>query len=226
MRLSEKVVPGVAAIAAAAMLLAQYMIWIWSPVEVNMGLIQKVFYVHVSLAWWGFCSFFLVFAASARHLLTKGESSHQMAGAAAETGVLFSGLVLLTGIAWAKASWNTWWTWDPRLSTALVMWFIYSGYLLLRRMDPREERLRTAAAVLGVVAFLDVPLVFLSARMWRSVHPSVIASREGGLPQSMAVTLGICLLAFGLIWGFLVFIRYRQLQAGSRLVSLLMRERD
>lgn len=209
------------ALTALLMLGSQYAIWIWSPVEATMGMIQKIFYTHVALAWWGFVCFFLVFVFSALYLLRGRERDHLLAGAAGEIGVLFSGLVLLTGMAWAKASWNTWWTWDPRLSTALVMWFVYSGYLLVRHLDPAEAKIRTAAAVLGIVAFLDVPLVFLSARMWRSAHPSVVASREGGLPEAMAVTLVISLLAWGALFGLLFWLRTRQLEIKQRLAALL-----
>lgn len=210
-----------AGLAGLLMLASQYAIWIWSPVEAQMGLIQKIFYTHVALAWWGFVCFFLVFVFSALYLLRRREMYHLLAGAAGEIGVLFSGLVLLTGMAWAKASWNTWWTWDPRLSTALVMWFVYSGYLLVRHMDPAEAKMKTAAAVLGIVAFLDVPLVFFSARMWRSAHPSVIASREGGLPDSMAITLVLSLLAWGALCGLMLWLRSRQLEIKHRLAVLL-----
>ncbi len=209
---------------ALLMLLSQYAIWVWSPVESQMGIIQKIFYTHVALAWWGFFSFFLVFVFSVSYLLRRREIYHLLAGAAAEVGVLFTGLVLLTGIAWARASWNTWWTWDPRLSTALVMWFVYSGYLLVRHLDPAQAKIKTASAVLGIVAFLDVPLVFLSARMWRSVHPSVIASREGGLPESMAVTLTLSLLAWGALSGLLLWLRSGQLDLKHRIAAQLWAE--
>ena len=213
------------ALAAGLMLLSQYMIWIWVPEEAQMGAIQKIFYTHVSLAWWGLVCFFLVFVFSICYLLRREEEYHLLAGAAAEIGVLFSGLVLLTGIAWAKASWNTWWTWDPRLSTALVMWFVYSGYLLVRHLDPAEAKVKAAAAVLGIVAFLDVPLVFYSARMWRSVHPSVIASREGGMPETMAVTLVVSLLAWGVLCGLVLWVRFSQLEAKHRIAALLWWDR-
>ena len=211
-----------AAVATALLMLAsQYMIWVWSPVEAQMGIIQKIFYTHVALAWWGFVFFFLVFVLSVLYLVTGRERYHLLAGAAGEIGVLFSGLVLLTGMAWAKASWNTWWTWDPRLSTALVMWFVYSAYLLVRHIDPAEARMKTVAAVLGIVAFLDVPLVFFSARMWRSAHPSVVASRGGGLPESMAVTLAVSLLAWGALCGLMFWLRSGQLEAKNRISELL-----
>jgi heme exporter protein C len=104
------------------------------------------------------------------------------------------------------------------------MWFVYSGYLLVRHLDPAGGKIKTAAAVLGIVAFLDVPLVFFSARLWRSVHPSVVASREGGLPESMAITLLLSLLAWGALCGLLLWLRSGQLELKHRLAALLWAE--
>jgi len=188
-----------------------------------MGVVQKIFYIHLPLAWWGFVSFFLVFAASCAYLWQKREKFDIVAQAAAEIGVLFTTLVLATGMLWARASWNTWWTWDPRLSTALVLWFIYAGYLVLRGTDAGGEKRKTLSAVLGVVGFLDVPLVFLSARFMRSIHPAVFASREGGLPPEMWVAVLVSLAAWGLLFGALLLARFEQLRSRSRIDALIAR---
>lgn len=205
---------------ALLMGISQWMIWVYAPVERTMGLAQKIFYLHLPLAWWAFFCFFLVFLASLLFLIYKKQEHDLLAGAAAEVGVLFSTLVLLTGITWAKASWNTWWTWDPRLTTALVMWFVYCGYLILRSSDLGGDRRRSICAVVGIVAFLDVPLVFVSARMWRSIHPAVFASREGGLPQEMLLTVLVCLLAWAALFLWLVWLRYIQLKAAARIEQI------
>ena len=191
---------------------AQAMIWFYAPEEQTMGLVQKIFYIHVPLAWWGFVAFFLVFLGSLGYLWKKNPSFDIMARAAAEIGVLFFTLVLLTGIIWARASWNTWWTWDPRLSTALVMWFMYCGYLVLRSASLDTHRLKVLCAVLGLVAFLDVPLVFVSARLWRSIHPAVFASKGGGLPPEMGLTVGVNVLVWGGLFVLLVMVRFSQLR--------------
>jgi len=94
-------------------------------------------------------------------------------------------LALVSGSIWGRAAWNVWWTWDPRLTTTLIMWFVYAGYLVLRGAGMAGERRAMVCAVLGVVAFLDVPLVFYSARIWRSVHPAVLASQGGGMEPEM-----------------------------------------
>jgi heme exporter protein C len=210
-----------AASAAATLAASQWCIWVYAPVERSMGIVQKIFYFHLPLAWWGFVAFFLVFAASCAYLWQKREKFDIVAQAAAELGVLFTTLVLVTGVLWARASWNTWWTWDPRLSTALVLWFIYAGYLVLREADLGGEKRRTLCAVLGIVGFLDVPLVFLSARFMRSIHPAVFASREGGLPLEMWIAVFVSLAAWGLLFGALLLVRFEQLRNVSRIDALI-----
>lgn len=213
-------------IALAAVLcaaLAQYAIWFYAPVERTMGLVQKIFYTHLPMAWWSFVSFFVVFVASIRYLSRGRAQDARLAGAAAELGVLFSGLALVTGMCWARPIWNVWWTWDPRLTTTLVMWFIYAAYLLLRASDIGGSRKPTVLAVLGVVAFLDVPLVFISARYWRSVHPAVFGAPDGGLEPEMWVAALANLLAMGCLWLALLLVRTRQLAARAAVAALVRR---
>ena len=170
----------------AALAVCQWLIFFYAPVEAQLGLMQKVFYTHLPLAW----------------------------------------LALVTGMIWARRSWGVWWTWDPRLTTTLVMWFIYAGYLVLRGLDLPPQRKRMICAVVGVVAFLDVPLVFLSARLWRSIHPAVFASKGGGLEPEMKLTAIACVAAMGLFWAGLVWLRTRQLGLRDRLDSLRLQAED
>ena len=146
----------------------QWLIYVYAPEEATLGLIQKIFYIHLPLAWWALISFFTVFLASIAYLLRRAPGADRLCAAAAEVGVLLSGLALVTGMLWARKSWGVWWTWDPRLTTTLIMWFVYAGYLVLRGLDLPPQRKSLVCAVVGVVAFLDVPLVFISARIWRS----------------------------------------------------------
>jgi heme exporter protein C len=214
-----------AVLAALALCAAQWFIWVHAPVEATLGLIQKIFYVHMPLAGWSMVSFLVCFLASAGYLWRRRPALDLLAGASAEIGVVFSGLALVTGSLWARASWNVWWTWDPRLTTTLIMWFVYAAYLSLRASALPAERKSLAAAVLGVVAFLDVPLVFLSARMWRSIHPAVLASQGGGLEPEMLTTLFFCLGAVGLLWLWLVLFRARQLAAAARIEAAMVFDR-
>lgn len=214
--------PQILALAGGAALAAcQWLIWVYAPQEATLGLMQKVFYLHLPLAWWALFSFFLVFAGSIAVLARRSAAADRLCAAAAEAGVLFSGLALVTGMIWARRSWGVWWTWDPRLATTLVMFFVYAGYLLLRGLDMDAGRRRLVSAVAGVAAFLDVPLVFVSARIWRSIHPAVFASRGGGLEPEMKLTAVACVAAMGLLWAAIVWLRARQLAQADRLEALL-----
>ncbi|MEG2173515.1 MAG: cytochrome c biogenesis protein CcsA, partial [Desulfovibrionaceae bacterium] len=192
---------------AVLLALCQGLIYIYAPVEAVMGIVQKIFYIHLPLAWWAFASFFVVFVASIAFLRTRAARWDRLAGAAAEVGVLCSTLALMTGSLWARHSWGVWWTWDPRLTTTLILWFVYTAYLVLRTLDISEARRGKICAVVGIVAFIDVPLVFISARLWRSIHPAVFAARGGGLDEAMKITVITCVVAFGFIWAALVLAR-------------------
>lgn len=218
---------GIAVLAlVGAVLLAgcQWLMYVYAPVEAVMGIVQKIFYIHLPLAWWSFASFFVVFVASIAYLRTRAARWDRLAGAAAEVGVLCSTLALLTGSLWARHSWGVWWTWDPRLTTTLILWFVYTAYLVLRTLDISEARRSKICAVVGIVAFIDVPLVFVSARLWRSIHPAVFASRGGGLDEAMKITVITCVAAFGFIWAAMVLLRKGQLDAEARLEALRMQE--
>jgi len=210
-----------AALSVVALAVGQWFIWAYAPVEETMGLVQKIFYIHMPLAWWALVSFFVVFCASIRHLMTRSAASDILAGSAAELGVLFSGLALISGSIWGRAAWNVWWTWDPRLTTTLIMWFVYAGYLVLRGANMGGERRAMVCAVLGVVAFLDVPLVFYSARIWRSVHPAVLASQGGGMEPEMWHAVLANMLAFGLLWLTMLVLRFGVGRAEERAQALL-----
>jgi len=213
----------VAALAAGlALAVSQYLIWVHAPIEQTMGLVQKIFYFHLPMAWWSLVSFFVVFVAGIGFLFKRTSGFDHAAGAAAEIGILFSALALITGTLWARASWGVWWTWDPRLTTTLIMWFVYCAYLILRSSGLGGERRALICAVVGIVAFLDVPLVFLSARMWRSIHPAVFKKEGGGLEPEMVTAVFASVAAFGLLWLCLVALRFRQFKAKEKTNALVM----
>jgi len=198
----------------------QWLVFAYAPVEATLGLAQKIFYIHLPMSWWALVSFFIVFLASLVFLWRRNPAADRLAAAAAEVGVVLCALALATGMLWARRSWGVWWTWDPRLTTTLIMWFVYAGYLVLRGLDLPPQRRSTVCAVVGVVAFLDVPLVFVSARIWRSIHPAVFGSKGGGLEPEMRLTVIACVACFGLLWAALVWLRKRQLDFRARLDAL------
>jgi heme exporter protein C len=171
-------------------------------------------------------SFFTVFLASLGYLFKRTVAMDALAGAAAEIGVLFCGLALVSGSIWARAEWGHWWVWDPKLTTTLIMWYVYAGYLVLRAAPMAEERKGLVAAVLGVVAFLDVPLVFFATRLWGGVHPADTARKSSGMTPAMWHTVFAGLVAVGLVWGLLLAVRWAQRRRAERFDARLARQLD
>jgi len=211
------------ALLGVVMLLNLYLIFYHAPVERTMGLVQKIFYFHVPSAWIAFLAFFVVFVGSAGYLITGREGYDRTAHSSAGIGVLFCSLVLLTGPLWAKPVWGIWWTWDPRLTSTLVLWFLYVGYLLLRSYLPEGPRRATLSAILGIVGFLDVPIVYLSIRWWRNQHPSpVVGGGSGsGLDPRMKAVFFFSLFAFTLLYVVLLRLRTRHARSEEAARSVL-----
>ena len=185
-----------------SMAISLYMTYFYAPLESEMGIVQKIFYFHVPLAWNAFLGFTMVFICSFRYLATKDPKWDARALAAAEVGVLFTTLVLITGPIWAKPAWGIWWTWDSRLTLTLVLWLIYMGYLMLRRYVESPERRNTLAAIVGIVGFVDVPLVYFAIRWWRTQHPQpvLMGGEDSGLDPRMAATLWVSTAAYLLLF--------------------------
>ena len=172
---------------------------IYAPTEATMGDVQRIFYFHVPSAWVGFLSFGIVFVASIQWLRTKRPWWDALAASAAEVGVMFTTVALVTGSIWAKPTWGTWWDWDPRLTTTLILWLVYVSYAMLRSMVENPAKRASLAAVVGILGFIDVPVVFMSIRWWRTIHPVVISGAGMDLDPSMVTTLMICLTTFTLL---------------------------
>ncbi len=188
-----------------------------APREKTLGDSQRIFYVHLPCAWLGFLAFLIVAIASALFLIRKRPVADRIAQACCEVGVLFTTLVLITGPIWAKNDWGIYWTWDARLTSTFVLWLLYIGYLMLRANATDPVRIRKTLAVYGIVAFLDVPLVYYSIQWFRTQHPApVMGSKGGGMDGQMWMAVLWCTLAFLGIFIELV----------SRRVDLLSLEQD
>jgi heme exporter protein C len=190
------------------MLFALYTIFIYAPVEKTMGVIQKIFYIHVPAAFLAYLAFFITFIASIFYLYRKDSRWDTVAHCAVETGVIFCTIVLITGPIWAKPIWNVWWTWDPRLTTTLILWFTYVAYLMLRRAVKENQR-ANLAAVFGIIGFLNVPITFFSIRLWRTIHPVVITSRGLNMSGPMKLSLIITFIAFCFLFFSMLISRIR-----------------
>ena len=207
------------------MIINLYLIFLFAPEERSMGQIARILYFHVPSAWVAFLAFFVVFLASIGYLWQRDRKYDMVAHSSAEIGVIFATLVLITGPIWARPVWNTWWEWSPRLTLFLVLWFIYIAYLMLRNFVEDEERSARFAAVFGIVGFVDVPLVYVSIRLWRDIHPSpVIAGGSGsGLHPDMKITFFFSLFTFTLLFLLLLIQRVR-LQKSMIAVSQLKKQ--
>ena len=180
-----------------------YLVFIYVPTERTMGVVQRIFYFHVPIAWVAFLAFFIVFIGSILYLWKRIKKWDIIANASAEVGFAFTTLILITGAIWAKPIWGAWWVWEPRLTTALVLWFIYIAYLLVRSYATEESKGARFAAIVGIVGFIDVPIVALAITLWRTQHPGPVIF-EGGLAPTMLLTLLVCIFAFTALYAFLL----------------------
>jgi heme exporter protein C len=204
---------GVAAWTAVAVALL-LMLFVAREADVTMGgQLQRIFYIHVPSAWLAYLSFAIVFLASIAYLRTGAERWDLVAQASAEIGIVFTSLVLVTGPIWARPVWGTWWEWDARLTSTLVLWLTYAGYLFLRSLASDQQAVGRLAAVVGIVGFLDVPIVHFSVQWWRTLHPSGPAvanpTTGSGLGAPELTAFFASLVAFTLLFFWLLSLRLR-----------------
>src|SRR5205809_516872 len=169
------------ALAVLGLALGLVMGFLVAPRELTQGNVQRIMYVHVPAILVAYLAFGVVLVASIVYLVRRIDAADRVAHASAEVGLLFTGINIVTGAIWGKPTWGTWWTWDARLTSVSIMFVIYLAYLLLRAMIEDHERAARFAAVLGIVAALDIPLVHFSAGWWRSLHQPAPLLRPGGL---------------------------------------------
>ena len=191
-------------------LVLHWMVFFWVPTERTMGVVQRIFYIHVPAAWVAFMAFGIVAICSAIYLWLKDERLDMAAKAAAEGGMLYTTIVLLTGPLWGRVAWGTWWSWEPRLTLTLLLWFIYLGYFLVRSSTENPERGKRFAAVVGIVGALDIPLIHLSVVWFRSLHPAPVVMKAEGpsLDPAMLNTLFMGLAASTLVFFAFFLFRY------------------
>jgi heme exporter protein C len=185
----------------------------------DMGHLQKIMYVHVPTAWAAFLAFFLVFLWSVWYLVTRRESHDLLAASAAEVGAVFTALTLALGSIWGRPTWGVWWTWDPRLTTTAILLLIYAGYLALRAFTEEAERRARWSAAVGILGFLNVPIVYMSVRWWRTLHQP--QSTTGTLDPVYLWALAVNALAFVLLFVYLLMRRYEAAVVERRAEALL-----
>jgi heme exporter protein C len=210
-------------ISVLLILTAVYLVFFYAPVEAVMGQVQKVFYFHVATAWVGMLGF-LAAAGAGIFYLIKSDLRWDIVGVSAvEISLVFFFTAIVTGSIWARPTWNTWWTWDPRLTTAAVVELIYLAYFLLRQgVDDQRKRARFSA-VYAIFGALSVPLTFISIRLLRTIHPVVVGGGAGtgsggfNMIPSMQVTFFFSLFAFSVFFADLLWHRIRLEQAARQI---------
>ena len=196
-RLTPRSVVGIAS--GILLLVNLYMIFAVAPTDANLGNVQRALYIHVPIAVFSLLAFIVVFIGSVLYLKNRTNRWDNMAVAAGEVGFVYVSLALITGILWAKPVWNVWWTWEPRLTLTLVLWFIYAGYLMVRAFTPNRSRAAVFSAVVGIIGSVDAVIVYFAVQWWRSIHPPQVVgplAESGSVSGTMNAVLMFSFVAF------------------------------
>jgi heme exporter protein C len=197
-----------ACVAVLLMLVAAGLIFFYAPEDYLQGVSQRIFYLHVSSAIAAFSSFGVVLVGSVIYLRNGSVTADRTARAAALVGVVLTTVTLVMGMLWAKPIWGTFWTWDARATSTLVLWMIYAGYLLLRRLAELGRQAARWAAIVGIFGFIDVPIVYFSVTWWRTQHPGPVILTDA-LPPQMLLTFLVTMACTLFLAGVMIAIRYR-----------------
>ena len=214
------VITGVLLLAATAM------VFLYAPREATMGEVQRIFYFHVPSAWVAGLAFLVTVIAGIAYLRTHDRNWDTLSLASVEIGAVFLLMNIITGAIWARPSWNTWWTWDPRLTTATITWLTYIAYLMLRAGIEDPERRARFAAVYGIVGFVSVPITYFSIQLARSIHPVLFgpanpaAKGDAPLAPAMLQTFLFCLFVFTVLYVDLLWHRIRLERLADRVEQL------
>jgi heme exporter protein C len=212
-------------LAFATVLFSLYWSLVVAPPDAYQGEAQRIMYLHLPSILTAYLSYFLVFIGSGLYLWKREQRDDILAHAAAELGVLFTALTIVEGSIWGRPTWGVWWTWDARLTLTAILLLIYVGYLMLRSLIEDESRAATAAAVLGIIGFLDIPLIHMSVYWWRTLHQPPSILRPDKLPwenvhPSMLTALAISFVGFLLLYFYLLSLRYRLGEMRREIIAL------
>jgi len=201
-----------------------YSAFVYAPPDAVQGEVQRIMYLHVPLILVSYLAFFVVFVTSILYLARRRERHDAIAHSSAEIGVLFTALAIAAGSIWGRPTWGTWWTWDARLTTTTILLLIFIGYLMLRALVDDPSRGATFSAVLGIIGFLDVPIIHMSVVWWRTLHQPASVLRPGPstVAPDMQVALYTNLVAFVVLYGYFLVKRIRLEEARWELSRLRM----
>ena len=209
-----------------------YWVFEWTPIETSQGFSQKIMYLHVPSVIVTYLAFFIVFAFSIAYLWKRDLMFDRIAKSSAEVGLLFCALVMITGAIWGRPTWGTYWVWDARLTTTLLLFLIFMGYFLLRMSTEDRDKESRLAAVIGIIGFLDIPIIHKSVEWWRTLHqPTTLFKVEEGMakpsiPDELLHPLIATMLVMLLFYVFLLQLKYRVETSRDELNLLLAQNRE
>ena len=213
---------GFISLSSVLMVGSLYMSLIWAPTEITLGDSQRIFYIHIPLAWLGMLSVIILAVFSIAYLITRNIKWDNLAYSTAELGFILITLVLVTGMIWSKAEWTVWWTWDPKLTTTVILWFIYLAYIMLRKYGPSDLRGASYGAVLGSIGAIDVPMIYMAANWWSSAHPELnigpLSDQSSSVNSEMMMTLLVSLIAYTMLYIIILNEKY-VVQKGTHLID-------
>ena len=212
-----------AAVTALLLLVSMYLIFAWVPTEASMGIVQRIFYIHVSSAAVAFAGFFLGGFAAIGYLANRATARDDLSVACNEVGLLFACVNLITGCLWAKPVWGVYWAWDARLTTMLLLALIYAAYLILRESISEPGQRAVVCAVVSIFGMVDVPIVYMANRWWRTQHPAPVIGGGGSLDPRMLFVLLFTMFSLGMLYWCLVRQR-RRLEALGKQADALRRQ--
>jgi heme exporter protein C len=229
MSLSNRTLQILNVVAVIMLLATTALIFLYAPLERTMGEVQRIFYFHVGVAWVGMAAFIVTVIAGILYLRSGNLRWDHMGAASVELGLLFAFMTIVSGSVWARPAWNTWWTWDPRLTTYTIMTLIYIAYLMLRQGIDDPNRRARFAAVYGIVGFISVPITFFAIRLWRTIHPAVVGtgteSAQGGFDMTspMVVVMLASIVTFSVLYVCLMANRLQLEKLAERVEHLKAR---
>lgn len=224
--IDQKVFPPLAILALLVFLGALWMIFFQAPVERTMGIVQKIFYMHVPAAMAAYAGFIVAALGSLAFLVKPARHWDIAARTGAELGLICCGFVLFSGSLWGYKAWGTWWVWDPQLTATLILFLLYGGYVLLRVFGGEREGIRKTSAVLAIVAVVNIPIIHYSVRLWGGIHPVVEREGGGGLAPEIARVFGVSMLAFMLVFAVLLWMAFRVRLEAARVDELHLEVED
>ena len=211
-------------LATVGMLIALYLVFINAPEERVMGAAQRIFYFHVPIAMMTFLSVFVLLAGSVGYLWTRKTAWDNLSRAATETGLVFCTLVLITGPIWAKPAWGVWWTWEARLTTTMLLWLLLVASLMVRSYAENRDLGARLAAIVGIVAAVDVPIIYKAVDWWRGQHPILFKpGAKEPLAPDMQLAFITCIVVFLIFFTLLIAVRYRLASLEERTTAAMER---